>query len=318
MPTKLSKHLETLILSYKLPIHIQLYYRDPKYSPEAEKKLIQRAKIFGKTLEIEKLEDDRLKFTYTLKKYSIKGEIFKYHEVWIAITEPSKEASRTIDSFTRTSYPILIPLRLSAHAFGKLLKPLEPHSKTKELLYRKKGTSKKWKKGLERLFVHKVLFTEDGILQAIRIRLETQMSWMDLRIARNGRITIYNAAQDIYPELSNYILEPYIKLAYQTINDLTKVKIEIKEGKEPKPNPKVLTFKNKFTPEDYDALIKNTVYKGNPWLHVEITDKNDGTNYQLIIDKNKATIIPGYKTAPSSLQIIIETLQDINPSLEED
>lgn len=325
MLTRLSEYLTTLILNQKLPIHIQLYYRDPKYSSETEKKLIQRAIILGKNLEIKKIGDNRLKFIYILDKYSIKGKIFNYNETWITVIEPSKAASRIIDSFTRTSYPILVPLRLNTKAFGNFLKSLEPYSITKELLYRKKGTSKKWKKGREKLSVQKVLYTEDGILQAIRICFKTHLSWMDLRITRHGRITIYNATENLYPELNNYILDPYIKLAYNTISDLTKVKIYILEGKEPKPNPKVLHFKNKFIPEDYDTLIKNlqknfytnTVYKGNPWLHVEVIDKNDGTNYQIIIDEKMVTIIPGYKTAPSSLQVILDILQDINPFLEE-
>ncbi len=326
------------IASEKLPLHLFIVF--PKIGVNEIDKLKDRAVYKGSRLSIDRLDNDVFRFFVKLKKRSTRGYIITYNSFWIFLTYGQESETKPVTSILlKKLYPLIYYQYIPVGEFLTLIEDLSKVFKlvVKEYLLRRKIIEKGERK--RRLFrevirswteqrfsrktFEEIMKRESVIIDALRLAISSYEYFADLRVYRNGSITVYKGPPDIYPDIYRLIIEPYIKVALGNIERLRRVRrVFIKKKLDSEIHSLTLLFEDyKLTKDDYRLILDNlskqffvSVYHlGNPILHALLTDREEGSSFEIIAYGNKVEILPDFKASAESLQIILDVLTSIHP-----
>jgi len=331
--------IRNVLSDSKYPVHFFIVF--PKVSHSFDIRALEdRARYKNALLNVSRIAEDTFSFYAKLRKREIKGFIITYGNFWLFLTHEEKrvDTRAVLLRLVEKLYPIVSYYYIAPLSFLEMFNKLAKSFKltVKEYLLRKKLLKHEWKgkkfievskSWTERMFSKElfleIMSKEEGIIDALRFTFSKLDFFGDMRVYRNGLITLYKGYPDIYPDIYRYIIEEFVKTALESAGKLSRVKrVFDKKKLDNIVHPLTLIYdKYTFTKDDYSLLLSSltrrflvSVYHlGNPLLHVMLTDKDDGSSFEIIAYKNKATIIPDFKASVSSLQQILDILGGINP-----
>jgi len=330
--------IRSIIAEHKFPIHMFVVF--PRVNVDEIGKLENRARYKGSYLSVTSSGDDVFKFFVKLKKRQAEGYIITYKSFWIFLTYEQKTDTRSVISILlKKLYPLIYYQYIHVNDFLDIIEYLSRIYRitVKEYLVRSKivqGREKKGKKftkvtkswteqRFSRDIFSKIMEKEKGIIDALRLTISSYEFFADLRLYRNGSLTLYKGEPDIYPDIYTFIIEPYVKHALGSIEKLSRVKrVFIKDKLDSEIHPLTLIFEGyKLTKDDYELVLNSlskqffisVYYLGNPIFHALLTDREEGSSFEIIAYGNKVEIIPDFKASAESLQIVLDVFSSINP-----
>lgn len=329
--------IRDVIAERRFPIHMFVVF--PRINTSEISKLEDRARYKGSYLSVTSSGDDVFKFFVKLKKRQAEGYIITYKSFWIFLTYEQKADTRSVTSILlRKLYPLIYYQYIHVADFLGIIEHLSRVYKitVKEYLVRSKIAqrekggrkfTKVTKSWTEQRFSHdifsKIMEKEKGIIDALRLAISSYEFFADLRLYRNGSLTLYKGEPNIYPDIYTFIIEPYVKLALGSIEKLSKVKrVFIKDKLDSEVHPLTLIFEDyRLTKDDYELVLNSlskqffisVYYLGNPIFHALLTDREEGSSFEIVAYGNKVEIVPDFRASAESLQIVLDVFSSINP-----
>ena len=320
--------IDSLVFAGRYPIHLFLVM--PSYDGD---RLVEglkvRARLKRFDFRVVRSYDSGFEFEVRFVKRRRVGRFYIGRGLWIGVLW----GGGTFEIFSAALghfYPLLVRPMLPVEGLFKVLDGVSERFDTYLLQYlvrRRLGREvlKVWTRRVygevKEQIVGKML-AERFVVDAVRFKLvgREEPVEIDLRLDRFGALTIYRMAPGLYPQLERHIILPYLEVYFSYLR-----KAETVTARDGEVTSVVVEFGGyRLTEEDMEllkTLLKRDFYisvyhGGNPWLHVNLIDKEDGSNYQLVITEDGGLIVPGPKSSPASLSRIIDKLYTFTPQLK--
>ncbi len=307
------------------------------------KRIGNNVKTFHELLESALEKGDRFNYlqiaeeTYEVKLRGyvreISGYLIPYETHWrffLPKRTGQQENIRSIaSSFLYNSYPLLARARIKTPQLLSLIDQLTENA-AKVLIreftlfsYARKETTRKWgRKEYSRKEMQELLNREKAGLKALLFDyLSEGKVLFEVRIRRDGSITVYGGSQECLFEVIRLLIDSYLKIAYQNmIGFSNKERKIIREEVQIFPitykirdfqlsSDNIRTFVN-FLKSNFWIMSK---FGENPWAWLAITDKKDRSTYDIFIYEDEIKIIPFLRATPMSLSLLDEIITTTFP-----
>lgn len=344
---RLSRDFELFTSTDQTPIHLMPLTVNSEFIQVGEsidsimKKLQRRARIKRAHLHY-KINEDVVDFILRLRKRDIRGKLYfssdkrivylllykvgESYTHYDAMIVARKISPLLIQSIVQDS-DILAILDSMQGEYKILIKQILIYGKTFSRVKRKhKETTKRWTEA----FYEEVKDNIVAELNSKRLVLESIKFWVNdesgftalLRISRRGIVSVYDTKPLAFAKVVKILIDELLERATRYYKKFMKVRVIKVEGEElPKVVSGIFIFKQRFYPSEFKTLIDelkksyyiSVNYFGNPWMHLDLIDSEDGSRFSLIVDERYAKIIPDFGSRPSSLQTLVEILNLVAP-----
>ncbi len=326
--------VQRFLRSRQLPIYV--FVTRVKYA-EKPSDLSERAESHGFVFTIKNVRDNEFRFVVKLRKRGAEGVMLWFDDGTVMFVVPSpREKEEIVYDVTKRAlrrlYPLIVSPIISVKSFFDILDSL---AKTYNviiewyLLRRRKShrTTKQWmldpyekaKEEIKRDMREKL-----SALDLVRIRIfDTIEREAILKITRHGTLTIYESSLEMLPVIQENIIRKHIEKHIKDFKNLERVGKKEIVGDEERCviTSMKLKFDNEIDPNDFEKLLNmlresfyvSIYHLGNPWMHLALVDKGDGSSYDLIVTTREARVIPSVKATPNSLTLVVDTFRALVP-----
>jgi len=285
------------------------------------------AKNRGLICELKKKSDDLYFFTAGARTNYEVGYLITKKDFWIFITE---EEGYNTKRFIKNLHPIL---KLTYVGSDEILTLIQDSYKKFELINLVEGTLcskgetfRNWKKEPIKFSIpslNKMSAREDAKWSSLTLLCYKEKEGeLKLRISEQGHLALYRGQ---FTDFYDIFILPYISEGLKIKNKFLNKERKVKEG-EIELNPIFMEVKEDLSMRDIGilkkALLNNyvgaVVHAGNPILMMQVTDRIDGSSFDIYASKRKIEVVPLAKSSSASLTSVFSLISDMLPSTKID
>ena len=320
------------LFSYLNSIHKKMNVSTHVFIVSIEKPVLPNqieefAKYNGLISEFRKKSDDLYLFTVGARTNYDEGYLITKKDFWVFITD---EDGYNIQRFVRNLHPLLKLIFVDSDSILRLVQEANDKFKLINLvegtLCSKGETFRNWKKEPIKFSIpslHKMANNKDAKWSGITLLCYKEgEAELKLRINEQGHLALYRGQ---FTDLYEIFILPYISEGLRIKTNFVNRERKVCDG-EIKLNPIFMNIKEELSIIDIGilkkALLKNylgaVMHAGNPILMMQITDKSDGSSFDIYASKRKIEVVPLTKSSSASLTGVFSLISDMLPSVEMD
>lgn len=280
------------------------------------------AKNYGLISEFKKKSEDLYFFTIGARVKFDVGYLIAKKDYWIFITDSD---GRSTQRFIRNLHPILKLLYVNS---DNILNLIQDNSKKFEYvnfvegtLCSKGETFRNWKKEPIKFSIRslKKMSEKDkakwtGLTLVCNFNEENGLKF---RINEQGNLALYKGQ---FTDFYDTFVLPYISEGIRIKNNFSNKERKVRDG-EVALSPLFLDVREELSMKDIGILKKAflnnymgaVVHAGNPVLMMQITDKSDGSSFDVYASRRKIEVVPLVKSSSASLISVFSLISDMLP-----
>lgn len=288
---------------------------------------VRRARVRGGNVELEELGPNFFELRLGPRESRTVGHVVNLDGQWAFFSVgATSELKNRVSGLARNAYPLL---QLAYLPSGSLLRLLDKTRSRYKSLIVTEGTIctegqtfRNWKRAPVEYSSSALLSMaarEDGKWTSISFKgLAEDGEVFNCRVYERGHLTIYSGS--FYPFYSDVLL-PYFSQALRHQQSF-KGRERKDSEKGPTLHPIVFEFKSPFGKHEMAILESNLVagyaaavmHPGNPLLMVQVSDRQDGSSFDVYAFKNRLEIVPHQRATPTSLTELVACVTDLLPT----
>ena len=255
------------------------------------------------------------------------GYLVQMGQSWVFLSDgETSRLNSTIRAFARSTFPLLVRAFLPSSRILRLIERLKVKYDrvlvSEGTIYTKGQTSRVWKEGLVEFSARemdRVARRDDGKWTNISFRcVGAGTEAFSCRVYEHGHLTLYSGR---FPLFYSDVVLPYFGDASEIENGLReKERRDTAEGVVL--NPVTVQFAKDISDLDMELLkdrilreyVAAVTHPGNPLLMIQLSDRLDGSAYDLYAYGQKVEIVPQQRASAQSLLELVSTISDVLPT----
>ena len=320
--SQLFSYLNSIHRKMSISTHIIIALNDREVTP---KQVEEIAKDSGLISEFKKKAEDLYFFTAGARINYDTGYLILKKEFWVFITDKD---GYNVQRFIKNLHPILTLMYVDSDSILKLIqestKKFELVNVVEGTLCSKGETFRNWKKEPIKFLIpslNKMANKEDAKWSGLTLLCyKDGESHLKLRISEQGHLALYKGE---FTNLYEVFLLPYMSEGLRIKNYFQNKERKIMDGTI-ELSPIFMNIKDELSMGDIGllkkALLKNylgaVIHAGNPILMMQITDRSDGSSFDVYASKQKIEVVPLAKSSAASLTSVYSLISDLLPSIK--
>lgn len=255
------------------------------------------------------------------------GFLFPMEENWVFLSDgETSKLNSTIGAFLRSTFPILVraylPSGLVLAMIDRLRRKYDSVLVTEGTITTQDQTSRIWKEGAVEFSAHdmdRVARRDGGKWTSISFRcVGGAHGAFSCRVYERGHLTLYSGN---FTAFFGDVLLPYFADALAVHESL--------RGKERRDsdqgvtlNPLTVQLQKDISSWEMELLRERIVseyiaavtHPGNPMLMIQLSDRTDGSVYDLYAYGKRLEVVPLQKASPESFSALLALISDVLPT----
>lgn len=183
-------------------------------------------------------------------------------------------------------------------------------------------TVKNWKKDkpYSRKDIEQDIQSSGKLLEAIHFLFHVEHTYFHVRMQIDGHFVFYDGGEYCFTNFQRLVLSKFNEVALMTRKFFSHRERRIVDG-EAKISRIILEPQRKLEKKDLVCLSSHLgskystaiLHSGNPWLLVNILDREDGSSFDIHGYPSKIQVVPFNKSSPESLMRLIYSIYELFP-----
>ena len=255
------------------------------------------------------------------------GHFFAMDNNWLFLSDgQTAKLNSTIGALAKSTFPALklayVPSKTLLKRIAKIAERYDQLIVSEGTIRTKGQTSRNWKTepvGFTIRRMEREADNADGKWTSISFRgLAHGSEVLSCRIYERGHLTLYSGR---FPEFYQDVVLPYLSDA-RGFHERLRGKERKETPRGPALHPLAFSLHKTITAGEMQLLrgeiIRNyaaaVTHPGNPMLMMELSDRNDGSGFDLYAYGSKVQIVPQLKATPGALTELIALIYDVLPT----
>jgi hypothetical protein len=295
------------------------------------------ARKAGVSATIEKIGEEvyKLGMTSARKRQHAHGYLIdhgKYWNILVKTIESPIVAGNVAKRWLKRMYPVISRSYIKPQdllsIMDELVKIEKSRLEMKGFILRahdRPETTKKWPRGkpYSRKEIERVIKSENQLLEGISFTFQVEETYFSIRIQANGHSVFYEGGQYCFSNFQRLVLSRYNEVAMKNHKFFSNRERRVIDGKA-NISKIVLDPIKKMTKPDFESLSSHlsinystiVLHSGNPWLMLDVIDREDGSVFDIYGHSSEIQIIPFNRASPESLMKLVHNIYELFPLAE--
>jgi hypothetical protein len=314
------------------PLHVFSVF--PRIDVEEIPDIARKAGV-GATIERVGEEVYKLGITSARKRQHAYGNLINHGKYWnilVKTVESPIVAGNVAKQWLKKMYPVISRSYIKPQdlldVMDDLIKIKKSKLETRGLILRAHDspeTTKKWPRGkpYSREKIERIIKSENQLLEGISFTFLIEETHFSVRIQANGHFVFYEGGQYCFSNFQRLVLSRYDEIAMKNHKFFSNRERRIIDDKA-NISKIVLDPIKKMTKPDFENLSTHlgtnystiVLHSGNPWLMLDVIDREDGSVFDIHGHSSEIQIIPFNRASPESLMKLVHNIYELFPLAE--
>jgi hypothetical protein len=314
------------------PLHLFSVF--PRISVEEIPNTARKAGV-GATIEKVGEEVYKLGMTSARKRQHAHGYLIdhgKYWNILVKTIESPVVAGNVAKRWLKRMYPVISRAYIKPKDLLSIMDELVKIEKSKLEMkgfilraHDSPETTKKWPRGkpYSREKIEQIIKSENQLLEGISFTFQVEETYFSIRIQANGHFVFYEGSQYCFSNFQRLVLSRYNEVAMKNHIFFSNRERQIIDNKA-NISKIVLDPIKKMTKPDFESLSSHlstnystiVLHSGNPWLMLDVIDRDDGSVFDIHGHSSEIQIIPFNRASPESLMKLVHSIYELFPLAE--
>jgi hypothetical protein len=314
------------------PLHV--FSAFPRIEVEEIPSTARKAGV-GATIEKIGEEVYKLGMTSARKRRHAHGYLIdhgKYWNILVKTIESPIVAGNVAERWLKRMYPVISRSYIKPQDLLNIMDELVKIEKSKLEMkgfilraHDRPETTKKWPRGkpYSRKEIERVIKSENQLLEGISFTFQVEETYFSIRIQANGHSVFYEGGQYCFSNFQRLVLSRYNEVAMKNHKFFSNRERRVIDNKA-NISKIVLNPAKKMTKPDFEGLSSHlstdystiVLHSGNPWLMLDVIDREDGSVFDIYGHSSEIQIIPFNRASPESLMKLVHNIYELFPLAE--